>query len=148
MIFKPPKSIATRDRSRKSIFLAGSIEMGIAENWQDTVSKHFEELGWNVFNPRRDYWDSSWKQEFESPQFFQQVYWELTSLEASDLIVMYFDPATKSPVSMLELGLFARSGKLHVICPDGFWRKGNIDVTCQFYNVPLYESIGDFLAYY
>jgi len=32
-IYKPPFNIALRDRKRKSVFLAGSIEMGVAEDW-------------------------------------------------------------------------------------------------------------------
>ena len=43
----------------------------------------------------------------------------------------------RAPITLLELGLFARSGKLIVCCPDGYWRKGNIEVvspgtTCRW----------------
>ena len=145
-IFQPPTNIAKRNRLNKTVFLAGSIEMGAAENWQEKVTQYFKDSSWTVFNPRRDDWDSSWKQEFENPHFFQQVYWELAALEQADLIIMYFDPNTKSPISLLELGLFARSGKLRVVCPSGFWRKGNVEITCHFYNIPLYESLDDLLV--
>jgi hypothetical protein len=141
--YKPPTNIATRDRNNKSVFLAGSIEMGAAENWQDTVGEFFHQNKWDVLNPRRDDWDSSWKQTFEDAQFYQQVNWELNALEHADLIVMYFDPSTKSPISLLELGLFARSGKMKVICPDGFWRKGNVEVVCNYYNIPFYNNLKD-----
>jgi len=140
--FKPPQNIAKRNRDRKSVFLAGSIEMGNAENWQDKMAKEFDKQGWVILNPRRDDWDdTTCKQDFENPQFFQQVTWELNALEYADLIVMYFDPNTKSPISLLEMGLFARSGKLRVVCPEGFWRKGNIEIVCQYYNIPFYENI-------
>jgi hypothetical protein len=33
-IFRSPEDISTRDKSYKSIFLAGSIEMGKAIDWQ------------------------------------------------------------------------------------------------------------------
>jgi hypothetical protein len=134
-------NIALRNSARKSVFLAGSIEMGVAENWQDRVGKFFHDLGYDVFNPRREEWDSSWEQNFENPQFYQQVTWELNALENADLIIMYFDPSTKSPISLLELGLFARSGKLRVVCPDGFWRKGNVEITCNYYKIPLYNNL-------
>lgn len=145
MEFKPPKNIALRDRERKSVFLAGSIEMGKAENWQDRIGNYFTRENWDVFNPRRDDWDSSWTQEFENPQFFQQVTWELNALEQCDLIIMYFDPNTKSPISLLELGLFAHSGKIKVICPNGFWRKGNVEVVCNYYNIPFYNNFDTLL---
>jgi hypothetical protein len=134
-------NIALRNSARKSVFLAGSIEMGVAENWQDRVGKFFHDLGYDVFNPRREEWDSSWEQKFENPQFYQQVNWELNALENAYLIIMYFDPSTKSPISLLELGLFARSGKLRVVCPDGFWRKGNVEITCNYYKIPLYDNL-------
>jgi hypothetical protein len=134
-------NIALRNSARKSVFLAGSIEMGVAENWQDRVGKFFHDLGYDIFNPRREEWDSSWEQKFENPQFYQQVNWELNALESADLVIMYFDPSTKSPISLLELGLFARSGKLRVVCPDGFWRKGNVEITCNYYKIPLHNNL-------
>ena len=143
MIFTPPQNISKRDFDRPTVFLAGSIEMGKAEDWQSEMSQFFFESGYSVFNPRRKDWDSSWKQEYENPQFFQQVTWELNALEQSDVIIMYFVPDTQSPISLLELGLFAYSKKLHVVCPQGFWRKGNIEIVCDRYEIPLYEDLQD-----
>jgi hypothetical protein len=143
MVIKAPNNINQRDIHKPSMFLAGSIEMGQAENWQDTMTKYFEK-DFNIFNPRRDNWDSSWVQSFDNPEFFQQVSWELHALDFSDIIIMYFDPKTMSPISLLELGLYATSKKLHVICPEGFWRKGNIEIVCSKYNIPLYNSIEEF----
>lgn len=151
MIFYPPMNISNRDLTVKSIFLAGSIEMGTAEDYQTKMSNFINnELGFNVFNPRRKDWNSEWKQEFTNPQFSQQVNWELDALEKSDYIVMYFDPKTKSPISLLELGLFAHTGKLMVVCPDGFWRKGNVDIVCNRYNIPMFndlEKVKDYILF-
>ena len=143
MIYLPPKNIALRDRSKKSIFLAGSIEMGKAEDWQKELGDWLVSKNYNVFNPRREDWDSSWSQTYENPQFSQQVKWELNSLDKSDWVIMYLDPQTKSPISLLELGLFAHSKKLLVVCPDGFWRKGNVEVVCSLYDIPLFNSIDE-----
>lgn len=140
-LYKPPQNIALRNRDRKSVFLAGSIEMGKAEDWQTEVGNFFHKEGYDVLNPRRNDWDASWEQKFENPQFYQQVNWELNALEHADLIIMYFAPDTKSPISLLELGLFARSGKLRVVCPDGFWRKGNVEIVCNYYNIPFYNNL-------
>jgi hypothetical protein len=147
MIYLPPQNIALRCRSKKSVFLAGSIEMGVAEDWQTTMGKWFLSLGWNVFNPRRTDWDSSWIQSYDNPQFNQQVSWELNALEKSDVILMYLDPNTKSPISLLELGLHASSKKLYVICPDGFWRKGNVEMVCSTYDIPLFNTLEEFKKY-
>ena len=99
-----------------------------------------------ILNPRRDDWDSTWLQEIDNPKFREQVMWELDALEEADIIVMYFDPNTKSPISLLELGLFARSKKLIVYCPDGFWRKGNVDIVCRKYGVIQCISLTDFIC--
>lgn len=94
-----------------------------------------------ILNPRRDAWDASWKNVASNKQFRQQVEWELEALENSDAILMYFDPATKSPISLLELGLFAHTDKLYVVCPSGFWRKGNVDIVCGRYGIKQYSSL-------
>lgn len=144
MIYSPPKNIAIRNRHKKSVFLAGSIEMGVAENWQDVVGEWFVSIDWNVFNPRRKDWDSTWIQSYENPQFNQQVSWEMNALDKSDIILMYLDPNTKSPISLMELGLHASSKKLYVVCPDGFWRKGNVEMVCVSYDIPLFNTIEEF----
>jgi len=141
MILKPTTDLQQAG-NRFTIFLGGSIEMGKAENWQQRMESELQAPGEVcVFNPRRDDWDSSWKQEIANLPFYEQVNWELNALEAADLIVFYFSPETQSPVTMLELGLFARSGKLVVCCPDGFWRKGNIDIVCEKYAIPVVENL-------
>lgn len=121
--------------------------MGHAANWQSTVEAAFQHHDVTIFNPRRDDWDSSWAQEMTNPPFRAQVEWELAAQEQADLIVMYFDPATKAPITLLELGLFARSGRLIVCCPVGYWRKGNVDVVCARYAIPQVATLAALCAY-
>ena len=99
-----------------------------------------------ILNPRRDGWDGSWEQRADNPQFFEQVSWELDMLDAADIVVMYLAPDTKSPISLLELGLYARSGKLKVCCPTGFWRRGNVEMVCKRYQIPLFENLDALIA--
>lgn len=123
-------------RDEPAIFLAGSIEMGTAIDWQTQVERHFQLYEFGVLlNPRRNDWDSSWEQKITNPQFCEQVEWELKAMEMADVIIMHFEPNTKSPITLLELGLHANSGKLIVHCPSGFWRKGNVDVVCERYSI-------------
>jgi len=124
-----------------TVFLAGSIEGDIAENWQNEVIHKLSGENLIILNPRRPKWDNTWKQEIENPQFNEQVTWELDGLENADVIVMYFDKSTKSPISLLELGLFSNSKKLVVCCPDGFWRKGNVDIVCHRYKIEQVDSL-------
>ena len=120
--------------------------MGSAEDWQSYVSRSLRNDDIVVLNPRRDEWDSTWEQTTSNPQFVEQVEWELAAQELSTMIVMYFEPSTKSPITLLELGLFARCGKVIVCCPDGFWRKGNVDIVCAKYEIPMVDTIDDLVA--
>lgn len=139
------------------VFLAGSIEIGAAEDWRERVTKflgnvEMYELGRErkkitILNPRRDDWDSSWVQSIENKQFTEQVNWELDALEDADVIILWFDPKTKSPISLLELGLFAKSEKMIVYCPDGFWRKGNVDIVCKRNGIPHFDTERDFFDF-
>ena len=128
------------------LFAAGSIEMGAAENWQDRLAKALGDIDrLVVLNPRRDDWDSTWKQVKEDAQFNEQVTWELQAQESADVIAMYFDPNTKSPITLLELGLFVEKNMV-VFCPKGFYRKGNVDIVCDRYAVTQADSWDDFVA--
>jgi hypothetical protein len=137
-VIKPPYR-------RMSIFLAGSIEMGLAEDWQSMIEKELDDHNVTIYNPRRDSWDSSWTQSIHNEEFREQVEWELDHLDKSDVIVMYFDENTKSPISLLELGLYASNGKMIVYCPEGFWRKGNVDIVAQRYDITQVNSFNELL---
>lgn len=139
---KPPKDADINIR----IFLAGSIEMGAAEQWQQHVVDRFKDIDdVIIMNPRRDDWDASWVQSIDNPQFRQQVEWELDHLDCADVIIMYFSPETKSPITLLELGLYAPSRKLTVCCPEGYWRKGNVDVVCERYGILQFDTLDELL---
>lgn len=142
---KPPAASAIRSEDRV-VFLAGSIEMGSASNWQATLVAALADTEVVICNPRREEWDASWRQSLDEPRFVEQVTWELDHLDRADVIAMWFDPSTKSPITLLELGLHARSGKVVVGCPAGFWRRGNLEVVCARYSIPLVAQWDDFVA--
>lgn len=139
-ILKPPAPVILAADER-AVFLAGSIEMGLAEPWQEVVEIALADLPVIILNPRRDEWDASWEQSITNPQFREQVEWELDAQERADVIAMYFAPATKAPITLLELGLFAASGKAIVCCPPGYWRRGNVEVVCARYAIPLVNEL-------
>lgn len=144
-VIKPPASLDDVGDAR-SVFLAGSIEMGKAEDWQSRVARELDSLDVVVLNPRRDEWDASWEQSITNDQFREQVEWELAAQELATVIVMYFAPSTKAPITLLELGLFARSGKVLVCCPSGYWRRGNVEVVCHRYDIPLFETLDELVT--
>lgn len=144
-VVKPPTPLPP-DGQTPSVFLAGSIEMGSAEDWQTQVEHALSDLDVLILNPRRDAWDPSWVQSLDNPLFREQVEWELAGLERAGVVAMYFAPATRAPVTLLEFGLCARGGRLVVCCPEGYWRRGNVQVVCRRYGVPLLSSLPDLVA--
>ena len=126
------------------IFLGGTIDMGNSENWQELVIEHLKNYdNILVFNPRRGDWNPSWVQDpTPGTMFEEQVTWELETQEASDIMIYNFEPNSKSPITMLELGLFINSGKaICVICNEQFYRYGNIKVVCDRYNVKIFPTL-------
>jgi hypothetical protein len=130
-----------------TIFLGGSIEMGNAAPWQEWVVATLKNEDVVLLNPRRNDWDSTWVQSKDNPDFRAQVEWELDALAQSDYIILYLDPGTQSPISLLEMGLHAQSGKLLVVCPNGFWRKGNVDIVCEKYGFSQFASLEALIAH-
>lgn len=142
------------------IFLAGTIDMGNSENWQTKMAQkisnkinekfkdeksYFDTLfdGQIVFyNPRRDEgFDTENKAEIE-----YQIKWELDRIDAAHLVVMNILPDSKSPISLLELGMCCASNKSFcVICPKSFYRYDNVIITCKRHKVPVFETVEDFL---
>lgn len=143
MIHIQPPNDFKKFLKKPSVFLAGSIEMGKAELWQtEFVSKM---MGHDVLvlNPRRDDWRSEWAPVMENPDFYAQVEWELDGIKACDVLAMYFAPGTNAPITLMEFGICAATApqKMIVCCPEGFYRKGNVDIACARYGI---EQVADF----
>lgn len=133
-----------------TIFLGGSIEMDKAEHWQDRLANGLADEDVLLLNPRRDDWDSSWVQDpTPGTQFHTQVTWELNAQDSADLLVYYFDPATVSPITLLELGAYGGSEPEAVVvcCPPSYFRYGNVAIFCERYGIELVHSYEELLSY-
>ena len=131
-----------KDDGRLKIFLAGTIDQGNSVDWQRQLIEDLKDEPIQFLNPRRDDWDPTWDQSSSNKDFKEQVNWELDSLRDSALIVMYFAPNSKSPISLLEMGLF-KDREMVVVCPEGFYRKGNVDIVCEKYKIKQMDSLDD-----
>jgi hypothetical protein len=140
-----PNALPVKLPHQFSIFLAGSIENGSAYDWQNDIINKLIDIDGFIHNPRRLDWNWEWEQSIINPKFVEQVEWEMDTLNRSDFIFLHFEPNCKSPISLLELGLQAQSGKLCVHCPDGFWRKGNVDILCRKYNIKTVNTVDEFI---
>tara|TARA_B100002019_G_C21138464_1_gene531911 strand:+ start:339 stop:800 length:462 start_codon:yes stop_codon:yes gene_type:complete len=126
---------------KKSIFLAGSIDNGKAENWQSDLVSELDSEEIILFNPRRDDWNSNLEPVKENEEFRKQVEWELYHIDIADIVVFYFSEESKAPISFLELGICLEKGKDVIIyCPEKFYRKGNVDITSEQYGFNVFSD--------
>lgn len=130
-------------RNGPSLFLSGATS---TIPWRKTLIAHLSHLAITILDPFRSDWDSSWREEISFPPFAEQVNWELDMIEAANVIAVYLHPGTESPTSLLELGIFATSGKVVVACPDGFQRRGNVQIVCERLRIELTESLEELAA--
>jgi len=142
-VFYPPAPVAYTE---PTVFLAGSIDQGRAVDWQAQVIEQLDDLEVGLINPRRPDWDASWDQSDDNPKFVEQVQWELEGIERATIVLMVFAKDSVAPISLLELGIRSQHGNMIVVCPPGFWRKGNVDQVCARYQVPRFDSLEKGLA--
>lgn len=147
-IIKAPEQITSEYHfNNKKIFLSGSINK-TGKPWQDELIETLEMIDVFkdavIYNPRREDWDSTWKETLGDKNFTEQVNWEISAMETSDIIFMVFNEDTQSPITILELGMFCRVNKLFVCCPEKFWKSGNVYMVCERYGIPYVKSFEDF----
>lgn len=136
-----PTRTGAKDPYGVDVFLAGSIEMGRASDWQTVLSYVLsrEEGVGRIFNPRRPDWNSSWDQSPSNPHFRMQVDWELDYIEKADVAFFNFVPGTMSPITLAEFGfMMGRNEYPIVCCPKDFWRSGNVHIMAARNNVQCY----------
>lgn len=136
MIYITPDNKKRKNNKYKSIFFAGTIDNGDSINWQEELSKLLEQLNVNIYSPRC----LNWNPNCTKNEIVNQIKWEQKHLDNSDMIIMVLLDNSKSPISLLELGLYAKSKKIIVFCTDKFYRYDNVQLTCEKYNIPLINS--------
>jgi hypothetical protein len=138
VVYNPP---ARPTVDKPSVILYGSIEQNVAVDWQTSLASSLSDLPVTILNPRRDDWDSTWVEDISFPKFKEQVEWEMDYAKVADVIVFYFAPGTLTPVTLLELGMYAGTGKAVVCCPPGFYKRGNVQIVCLRNSIPLLEGL-------
>lgn len=118
----------------KSVFLAGTIDNGDSTNWQEELIEKCKNLNVVFYNPRKKEWPTN------TLTVQDQIKWEQEHLDRADIIIMFLLDNSKSPISLLELGLYAQSGKIFVFCNPAFYRWENVRLTCDKYNIPLLRT--------
>jgi len=130
---------------RFNVFTAGSIEMGKAVKWQSLMAQLLSDLPITVCDPRRPGkdWNPAMARVPDHNKLTgmrAQIDWELDAQDQADVICFFFDVDTNSPVSLLELGLFAKSKKVVVCCDDRYHKWDNVQITCERYGIPHVDT--------
>lgn len=126
----------------RSIFLAGPTEIPWRAGFIAALRQRLTATNTTIFDPFQPKWDSTWKEDVDrDPRFAAQVAWELTAQDRATAVAVFFHADSKAPVSLLELGLCARSGKAVVGCEPGYWKRGNVQAVCRRYGLPLADSL-------
>ncbi|KAF4465689.1 hypothetical protein FALBO_7466 [Fusarium albosuccineum] len=129
-------------RRVKSVFLAGTTSRVDTSDWRETLSTSLSDVPVTIYNPYRADWDSSWREDINFAPYREQVEWELEKQDKADIVVVYFHPATQAPVSLLEFGIWARiPGKAIVVCPEGYWKRGNVQIVCKKFGVEMVDNV-------
>jgi hypothetical protein len=136
-IHKPPSrpTITT-----PSIILYGAIQSS-SPDWQTSLSTSLSDIPIAILNPDRSDWDSTWVEDISFPAFTEQVEWEMDYAQIVDVIVFYFAPEALTPITLLELGMYAGTGKAIVCCPEGFYKRGNVQIVCKRYGIEMLGSL-------
>jgi hypothetical protein len=135
-VHKPPfRPIITRP----SIIFYGAIQREPA--WQTHLAASLSDLPIDILDPRRDDWDSTWVEDISFPKFKEQVEWEMDYAQVADVVVFYFAPEALTPIALLELGMYAGTDKAVVCCPQGFYKRGNVQIVCERYGIDMVEDL-------
>ncbi|KAH8601529.1 hypothetical protein B0O99DRAFT_606841 [Bisporella sp. PMI_857] len=140
-----PNPFTADEKYPRSIFLSGYIS-STYPTWRESLTSSLQDLPLTILNPCRSTWD--WEESISDPAFVQQANWELSMLSLADLVVVVFpsDPEIKGAITLLELGLMMgeRGGEgVVVVCPEGYWKRGNVQVVCKRYGAEVLSTVGE-----
>lgn len=145
-VIKPPTDIyESLGLDEFSIFFGGSIEQNKARMWQAELATELKDVKGKIFNPRRDDWDPTQEQKLSNPYFAEQLEWEYVAMEMADKLLFYCQPGTMSPITIGEIYMLAPTvdpADMAVVCPEEFWRQGNVEFICKKFDIPFFPVDG------
>ena len=118
-----------RSLHKNRLFLAGGITNVM--DWQSYVVKNISNLDITVFNPRRENFDISLKEESEI-----QIKWEYNRLREATHTLFWFSYETIQPITLFELGAaLERNGhRLFIGCDPRYERAQDIKIQSLLVN--------------
>ena len=135
MIFTSENKLPIKENEKNYIFLAGSMDFNISENWRKQVIDILSNTNC-LFDPTNKNHD-----KLNERQMKEHIEWELDALLMSDKILLNFLPNALSPISLVELGLYVSTKKMIVVCPKEFYKSKYVYTLCEKYNTPIFNKI-------
>lgn len=137
MVYAPSRPAIDDGRT---IFLAGPTSPTGEPDWRETLVAYFKDHAITFFNPKRDDWDGTWREDYSDSRWVEQVEWELDMQDKAEIVIVLFHSVSLAPISLMELGLAVRSGKAIVCALDGYSKKGNVEAVCKRYGATFVTS--------
>ena len=135
MVYTAFSPLPSKEKENSYYFLAGSIDFKESNPWRESFYKNSNEFI-HFFDPTRpDHY------LLNDEEMRQHINWELDALELADKIFLNFLSEAKSPISLVELGLYSKSAKLVVICPYDFYQYRYVETLCEKYDIPLFQKL-------
>ncbi|KAF7546920.1 hypothetical protein G7Z17_g8099 [Cylindrodendrum hubeiense] len=128
---------------RLSVFLAGTTSATGERDWRDALSNSLADQPVTLFNPKRTDWDSTWREDSSDKRWADQIQWELDMQDVADVIVVLFHGVTPAPISLAEMGMASRTGKLIACALDGYSKQGYVEAVCRKYKAPFVRNEDD-----
>jgi len=134
MLFTSKNTLPINKDNLRSIFLAGSMDHRQEHSWRDEIIGEFGSH--HIFDPTHAQHD-----DLSNAELKHHIMWELEAMQQSDFILLNFLKDSKSPISLVELGLYAQSGKLIVVCPQEFYKHNYVHILCEKYSTPIFNTL-------
>ncbi|CAE7025486.1 hypothetical protein P3342_005599 [Pyrenophora teres f. teres] len=138
VIHKPPHRT---DVEIVSVILYGGMSTDTKKNWRADLSASLSDLPIAILDPTCDAWDSTWIEDISFQPFKDQAKWEMDHAGVADVIVFHFGGKSDQPITLLELGLYAHTGKAVVCCQEDFSKKGNVQIVCERYGIAMCDTV-------
>lgn len=146
-----PEPLGLQVYGQKSLFLGGTIDNGVAEDWQSTVVKDLADYDGYILNPRRKEWISNLEHDLTpGSEFHKQLEWEHSAQLRASIKLYNFLGNSISPVTMLELGSFGFPGDTVVVCDKDYFRYGNVVFMCKKRGIIVFPQLNiaiDYIKY-
>lgn len=110
-----PKDGEVPTEDKLTFFLAGSTN----SQWRTELVERLHDLDVVVYDPYVENWDEEvGEEDINNEKWVNQTRWEHLTIISADHRIFYFRGGTLAPITLLEMGLYAKKGDLVYVADD------------------------------